>query len=77
MLERRCVRAQRAVRTLREHAGVAEQDPMNPAIEEGAPRSTDDLVAYWVRTFERWTSGAEQNAGPDEDNSAIESDPAA
>lgn len=58
MCERQCVCAQRAVRALREH----EQDPINLAIDDDAPRSTADLVAFWVRTFDRWTSDAEQNA---------------
>lgn len=30
-----------------------------------------------VRTFDRWTCAAEQAANPDEDDTSIESDPAA
>ena len=56
---------------------MAEQDPINRAHEDDVPHSTDDLVAYWVRTFDRWTSAAERAAVPDEDDTSIESDPAA
>ena len=56
---------------------MAEHEPVNLAIEDDVPRSTDDLVAYWVRTFDRWTSAAEQNTAPHEDDPSIESDPAA
>ena len=56
---------------------MSEQEPTNAPIEDDAPRSTDDLIAYWVRTFDRWTSGAAQDRGQGQDSRSIESDTAA